>query len=214
MFFDENERALCYLHHGILTGEEFVELLSACASSDEGQLGSEPVVARNRALLWVLYDTGIHVSELIHLRMGDVDRQQRLIAVKGRGAKHRRIAMGRNCWHHFLSYLDEYRPTQTEFAELGNPGEDHVFLSEIGQPLTTSDMTALFTTLKERAGLTDTYLHLLTFRDTFAVRYLELSHDTSSLQKLLGEEDMTTITWYRQLSQVSRQSVAHKESRR
>lgn len=212
MFFDENERAQCYLHHGILTGKEFVELLSACASSDEGQPGSEPVVTRNRAMLWVLYDTGIHVSELIHLCMGDVDRQQRLIAVKERGAKHRRIALGRNCWHHFLSYLDEYRPTQTEFAERGNSGEDHMFLSEMGQPLTISDMTALFTTLKERAGLTDKCLHLLTFRDTFAVRYLELSHDASSLQKLLGEEDITTIKWYKQLIQVSGQDGAHKES--
>jgi site-specific recombinase XerD len=164
-------------------------------------------------MLWVLYDTGIHVSELINLRMGDVDRQQRLITVRRQGAKHRRIALGRNCRHHFLSYLDEYRPTQTEFAGLGNAGEDHVFLSEMGQPLTTSDMTAMFTTLKERACLTDKCLHLFTFRDTFAVRYLELSHDAMSLQKLLGEEDMTTIKWYMQLSQVSRQSGAHKESR-
>ena len=201
MFFDEKERALCYLHHCILTGEEFLQLLDACASSDEDGQGREHVVAGNRAMLWVLYDTGIRLSELINLRMGDIDREQRLIMVKGRGAKHRRIALGRNCWHHLVSYVDEYRLTQSELAEWGNSGEDHLFLSERGEPLTTSDVLSLFTMLKQRSGLTGKCLHSFTFRDSFAVRFLELSHDAFNLQWLLGDEDQTNITWYLQLSE-------------
>lgn len=212
MVFDDPEQALCFLQYCIITSEEFAKLLFACAPSHEGGQLGERVVASNRAILWMFYDTGIRVLELINLRMGDFDRKHGLITVKGQGAKQRRITLGQNCLRNLLYYLDDHRHGETELVKRGNPGEDHVFLSEMGQPMTKPDITSLFVALKKRAGITEKCIHPSTFRDTFAIRYLELSHDASSLQQLLGEEDMTMIMGYMQMSEASIRSAIFKDS--
>lgn len=80
-----------------ITDEEFERLLWACAPPNEAGLIAERAAVRNRAILWVLYDTGIRVSELCGLRLGNVDRRQGVLTVLGKGSKERRIAMGQNC---------------------------------------------------------------------------------------------------------------------
>jgi site-specific recombinase XerD len=212
MFFDDPEQVLCFLQQCIITDEEFAKLLLACAPSHgDGQLG-ERATAGNQAILWVLYDTGIRTSELINLLIEDFDRKHGIITIKGQNAKQRRIALGQNCMHHLLYYLDDHRTSETEFVERGNSGKDHLFLSEIGQPMTKSDITLLFTALKKRANITGKCIRPSTFRDTFAIRYLELSRDASSLQKLLGEEDVTIIKGYIQMREASILSVRPKDA--
>lgn len=80
-----------------ITTDEFEQLLRACAPPNETGSCAERAAVRNRAILWLLYDTGIRVSELIHLRLGDVDRKKGVITVLGKGSKERRIALGQNC---------------------------------------------------------------------------------------------------------------------
>ena len=77
--------------------EEFEHLLLAC--TPPGEMGSlaDRAAARNRAILWVLYDTGIRLSELCGLRISDFDRKKGQIIVLGKGSKERRIALGQNC---------------------------------------------------------------------------------------------------------------------
>src|SRR5437764_911138 len=111
--------------------------------------------ARNRAILWVLYDTGIRVSELCGLRLGDFDRKHGVLTVTGKGSKERRIALGSNCLRNLLYYLDRYRPDEDELAEWGSADEDHLFLSETRLPLTKNGVTLLFKRIKKRAGITD-----------------------------------------------------------
>jgi site-specific recombinase XerD len=91
---------------------------------------------RNRAILWVFYDTGIRVSELCGLRVGDFDRRHGILTVTGKGSKERRIAMGNNCMRNLSYYLDKHRPDEEELAEWGSAGEDHLFPSETRLPLT------------------------------------------------------------------------------
>lgn len=80
--------------------EEFEQLLLAC--SPPGEVGglADRAAARNRAILWVLYDTGIRLSELCGLRLGDFDRKKGQIIVMGKGSKERKIALGQNCQRH------------------------------------------------------------------------------------------------------------------
>jgi site-specific recombinase XerD len=101
------------------------------------------------------WDTGIRVSELCGLRVGDFDRKHGLITVKGKGSKERRIALGTNCLRNLSYYLDKHRPGEEELAAWGSAGEDHLFLSETRQPLTKNGMEMLFKRLKARAGITD-----------------------------------------------------------
>jgi integrase/recombinase XerD len=192
--------------------EEFERLLTACTPPGEVGPLADRAAARNRAILWVLYDTGIRLSELCGLRTGDFDRKHGLIIVKGKGSKKRHIALGQNCLRHLLYYLERHRPNDEELAEWGSAGEDHLFLSETRTPLTINGVTLLFARLRKRAGITDKRISPHIFRHTFAIRYLVLGNDPFSLQELLGHEDMTTVKNYMHMNDETIQEQKRKYS--
>jgi site-specific recombinase XerD len=179
-----------------IDAEEFEHLLLACAPPNETGPLADRAAVRNRAILWVLYDTGIRVSELCGLRVADFDRRHGVITVKGKGSKERRIALGQNCLRNVLYYLDRHRPGEEELAEWGSAGEDHLFLSETRTPLTKNGVTLLFSRIRQRAGITHKRISPHILRHSFAIRYLVLGNDPFSLQELLGHEDMTTVKNY------------------
>lgn len=195
-----------------ITDEEFEKLLFACAPPNEEGLFADRAAMRNRAILWLFYDTGIRVSELTHLREGDLDRKKGIITVKGKGSKERRIALGQNCLRNLLYYLDRYRPDDDELSEWGSHGEDHLFLAESRRPLTKNGITLLFARLKKRAGITGKRVSPHIFRHTFAIRYLILGNDPFSLQELLGHEDMTTVKLYMHMNDETIQAQKRKYS--
>lgn len=167
---------------------------------------------RNRAILWVLYDTGIRVSELCGLRLGNVDRKQGVLTVWGKGSKERRIAMGQNCQRNLFYYLDHHRPSEEELEEWGSRGDDHIFFSETRLPLSKNGMTLLFQRLKKRAGITGKRVSPHILRHTFAIRYLINGGDPFSLQELLGHEDMATVKMYMRMNDETLQDQKRKFS--
>ncbi len=195
-----------------IDAEEFERLLLACAPPNETGPIAERAAVRNRAILWVLYDTGIRVSELCGLRLADFDRKHSILTVTGKGSKERRIALGNNCLRNLLYYLDKHRPDGEELAEWGSAGEDHLFLSETRLPLTKNGVTLLFKRIRERAGITDKRISPHIFRHSFAIRYLVLGNDPFSLQELLGHEDMTTVKNYMHMNDETIQAQKRKYS--
>lgn len=195
-----------------ITNEEFEKLLLACAPPNETGPFAERAAVRNRAILWLLYDTGIRVSELINLQVGDFDRKHGVVTVLGKGAKERRVALGQNCLRNLSFYLDKHRPDEEELAEWGSAGEDHLFLSETRQPLTKNGMEMLFKRLKKRAGIEGKRISPHIFRHTFAMNYLIKSNDPFSLQELLGHEDLTTVLNYIHMNDTILQEQKRKYS--
>jgi integrase/recombinase XerD len=195
-----------------ITTEEFEQLLLACAPPHETGPFAERAAVRNRAILWLLYDTGIRVSELTHLHVGDLDRKKGVVTVLGKGAKERRVALGQNCLRNLSYYLDKHRPDAAELAEWGSAGEDHLFLSETRQPLTKNGMEMLFKRLRTRAGITDKRVSPHILRHTFAINYLVKSNDPFSLQELLGHEDLTTVQNYMHMNDTVLQEQKRKYS--
>jgi site-specific recombinase XerD len=193
-----------------ISDEEFEKLLLACAPPNEDGRFAERAAVRNRAILWLFYDTGIRVSELCNLRMGDFDRKKGIITVKGKGSKERRIALGQNCLRNIIYYIDRHRPDEEELEEWGSLGEDHLFLAETRKPLTKNGITLLFARLKKRAGITGKRISPHIFRHTFAIRYLILGNDPFSLQELLGHEDMTTVKLYMHMND----ETVHEQKRK
>ena len=185
-----------------IDADEFERLLLACAPPRETGPMAERAAVRNRAILWVLYDTGIRVSELCGL----------CLTVKGKGSKERRIALGNNCLRNLLYYLDRHRPDEEELAEWGSAGEDHLFLSETRTPLTKNGVTLLFKRIRQRAGITGKRVSPHILRHSFAIRYLVLGNDPFSLQELLGHEDMTTVKNYMHMNDETIQSQKRKYS--
>jgi integrase/recombinase XerD len=195
-----------------ITDEEFEQLLLACAPPNEEGKFAERAAVRNRAILWLFYDTGIRVSELTNLRLGDFDRKRGMITVKGKGSKERRIALGQNCLRNVLQYVDRHRPDEQELAEWGSLDEDHLLLAETRQPMTKNGITLLFARLKKRSGITGKRISPHIFRHTFAIRYLILGNDPFSLQELLGHEDMTTVKNYMHMNDETIQAQKRKYS--
>jgi site-specific recombinase XerD len=195
-----------------ITTEEFEKLLLACTPPNETSPLAERAAVRNRAILWLLYDTGIRVSELINLRIGDVDRRKGVVTVLGKGSKERRVALGQNCLRNLSYYLDKHRPNAEELAEWGSAGEDHLFLSETRQPLTKNGMEMLFKRLKKRAGIEGKRISPHILRHTFAMNYLIKSNDPFSLQELLGHEDLTTVLNYIHMNDTILQEQKRKYS--
>ncbi len=192
--------------------EEFEQLLQACAPQGESGWLAERAAARNRAIFWLFYDTGIRVSELCGLRVGDFDRKHGLLTVTGKGSKQRRIAVGNTCQRHLLHYLDRHRPGKEELAEWGSAGEDHLFLSETRMPLTKNGVEMLFKRVRERAGITYKRISPHILRHTFAIHYLVSSNDPFSLQELLGHEDMATVKLYMHMNDTTIQAQKRKYS--
>jgi site-specific recombinase XerD len=169
----------------------FEQLLQACGPLSELM---DHATARNRAILWLLLETGLLLSEVCALRLVDVDREQGRLTIRGNGSKARQILLRDNALRSLHCYLDQYRPQRGEIVAK----EASIFLSEIGQPLTTNAITLLLLRLSSRAGITDKQVKSSLFRDTFAVRYLQEGGDPKILQKLLGFTNKAALKRYQE----------------
>ena len=126
----------------ILEEDEFQQLLAAC---DSGQHGREYAL-RDQAILWLLYDTGIRLSELAQLALSFVGLRTAVIVVRGKGDKERRIAVGANALAALRRYLDHARP-----MFVTSSSRDRVFLGDLG-PLTNRGVEQIIRRLKMRVG--------------------------------------------------------------
>jgi integrase/recombinase XerD len=197
----------------IIEFEEFERMLKACTPPHEVGPTTDMNAARNRAILWLLWDTGIRLAELCDLRLANFDRDKGAIIVHGKGNKERRVALGRNALRSLLLYIDRYRQDREALLALGNPNEDHMFLSEGGYPLTRRGIDMLFQRIRARSDLPKgKRISPHIFRHTFAVRYLMLGGDIYTLQELLGHEDIATIKNYMHLNDTLIQEQKRKFS--
>jgi site-specific recombinase XerD len=116
--------------------EEFEQLLLACSPPNEAGPMAERAAMRNRAILWVFYDTGMRVSELCGLRLADFDRKHGVLTVKGKGSKERRIALGQNCLRNLL-YPWVRTSTLDAIAHLFSASHDARFLGAAGSKVSS-----------------------------------------------------------------------------
>ena len=163
-----------------LTLEEIDQLLAAPdTSTDEG--------IRDRAMLELLYATGLRVSELISLKLADVDIDAGLIVCHGKGSKQRRVPMGKSATH----WLQQYSKVR---ARAGKASHPRLFLHTRGQPLTRQFTWAMLKRYAARVGLNNVSPH--TLRHSFATHLLQRGADSRSVQALLGHSDISTTQIY------------------
>ena len=182
-----------------LTPEEWEGLLLACHSARKTDVLAERATMRNRAILWLLFDTGMRVSEVCVLRLSDVDREQGILLIRGKGAQARRLSLGHEGLRHLLTYLDTYRQWAVACRAQRGASDDHLFLSETGRPLSRNGMALLFARLRKRAGIMRRGVNPSLLRESFALRYLQTGGEPFILQELLGCPDQSTSKRYRYL---------------
>jgi integrase/recombinase XerD len=156
----------------------------------EAPRGYHPVTLRDRAMLELLYATGLRVSELVGLRLGDVQPQIGCVRTIGKGRKERLVPVGENALSELESYLQNGRPA----LEKGR-GSSVVFLNRSGQGLTRQGFWKMIKRRALEAGIrTDITPH--TLRHSFATHLLENGADLRAVQAMLGHADISTTQIY------------------
>ena len=151
---------------------------------------------RDQALLWVLFETGITVSELCALRLADLDQHAALLRVRGKGGKVRQIPLRATCLSHLRAYLKRMEPATKRGLARRHAGGDPLFESKGKQPLTRNGVTMLFARFRTRAGISDTTMSPQMLRHSFALRYLQAGGSPQGLQALLGYGGMAPVRQY------------------
>jgi len=183
----------------IVSPERFEQFVQASGLSPS----KTPTAKRDRALLWVLFETGITLSELCGLHRADVDLTTGILSVRGKGGTIRQMTLGAPCLRHLLAYLDQVSPAKTNHVARRKTGDDPLFVSELDHALTKSSLSSLLSRLRTRAGSTALAITPQHLRHSFALRYLQAGGDPQNLQALMGYEGMAPIRqdlrWHDQL---------------
>ena len=153
--------------------------------------GNGPLVARDRAMLELLYSSGLRLSELTGLNLGDVDVADGTVTVTGKGSKERIVPVGKFALQALGGWLKE-RPA------LADVDERAIFVSQRGKRISPRSVQARVEHWARRQGIdTRVYPHL--FRHSFATHLLESSHDLRGVQELLGHANISTTQVYTHL---------------
>ena len=148
---------------------------------------------RDRAILEFLYATGVRVSELVGLLLTNLDLEEGLCTVFGKGSKERMVPLGRPACAALSRYLHEVRPA----LEKGK-GRGYVFLNQRGRPLSRTAVWNIVKAAARLAGIEGSVSpHVL--RHTYATHLLEGGADLVAVQELLGHADISTTQIYMHL---------------
>ena len=152
--------------------------------------------SRDKAMLEVLYSSGIRVSELVELEMADLDLQEGVLRVKGKGRKDRFTPIGSQAIKALQRYF-ELRNTDSKCQQSKHAGR--VFLNKHGEALSTRSVRRKLDKYLVAAGL-DPGISPHTLRHSFATHLLNNGADLRSVQELLGHQSLSTTQIYTHLS--------------
>ncbi len=171
----------------VLTVEEVDDLLEQPARSNS------PIALRDRAMLEVAYATGVRVSELVSMKLSDVNLATGDIRCIGKGNKERVIPLSATAVHALQEYLDLGRPHLARSAQ-----QDFLFLNRRGRQMTRQGFWLMLKKYAEEIGFYDITPH--TLRHTFATHALKRRADLRTVQEVLGHASIATTQIYTHLA--------------
>jgi len=149
---------------------------------------------RNRAMLEMLYSSGLRVSELVELKKSQIFAEVGFLKVVGKGNKERLVPVGRAALHYLKLYDEHVRAQQVP----AKGQEEFVFLNRRGQKLTRVMVFLIIKKTAEKAGIQKN-ISPHTFRHSFATHLIEGGADLRAVQEMLGHESITTTEIYTHL---------------
>ena len=154
----------------------------------------KPIDYRNKAMLEVLFATGTRISELINLTLNQIDYNECIIRVLGKGKKDRIIPIGNTAMEYLKLYINEYRG-----FILKTKNSEYVFINKNGTKISRQGFFKILKKLVKQAGIEkDVSPH--TLRHSFATYLLNNGADLRIIQELLGHENLVTTEIYSHLS--------------
>ncbi len=180
------------------TSADIEKLLKACEEGDQAKPRlRKALTARNRAIVTVLVDAGLRRSEIVGLRLCDVDRELRLLVVHRKGNKWQQVPVSRDGFKPLHEYLMKHRPY---LAKLGGSTvarkEDAVFLSVRGEPMTPEALSLLFKRLKRRTGISDKRVSAHNCRRYMATTQLSAGRSPLDVQRQMGHTTLKMTNHY------------------
>jgi integrase/recombinase XerD len=158
-----------------------------------------PQGLRDRAILEVLYSTGLRVSELVHLKISDMDMRMGCLRCIGKGDKERLVPVGRRALAAVQTYLGKSRPLLLGKRPAGN-AVPWLFINRFGNRQSRIAIWRLLTAYGRRAGIR-ARLSPHKLRHSFATHLLERGADLRSVQLMLGHADISTTQIYTHVMQ-------------
>ncbi len=154
-----------------------------------GVTDREPLTLRDIAMLELLYSSGLRLGELVSLNTGDIDYNERLVRVTGKGAKTRVVPVGAKA----IRALQDWLAMRT-----ATTGESAIFTARSGRRLSARAVQQRVKQRARKRGIPGD-LHPHTLRHSFASHLLESSGDLRAVQELLGHADISTTQIYTHL---------------
>ena len=175
-----------------LTEDEVEALLGAV-------IGDTPRSLRDRAIVETLYATGARISELVGLDRRDLDLDDGLVRVLGKGSKERIVPVGRSAREALTAYLDDGRPQLVRPGRAARGDGEAMILNARGGRLSRQSCWKIVRTAGERAGVRGRLSpHVL--RHSCATHMLERGADIRVVQELLGHASLSTTQVYTKVS--------------
>lgn len=171
-----------------LTGEEIGKLLVSPPNNTAMGL-------RDRAIFETLYSAGLRVSELVGMNVDDVDFEEDLVTVRGKGKRERLAPLGKYAVRAMQRWLRKRTVAKGVPTKIGSP----VFVNKFGKRLTTRSIGRMLEKYLKLTGL-DTRTSPHTLRHSFATHLLDRGADIRSVQELLGHKSLVTTQIYTHVS--------------
>lgn len=159
--------------------------------------GTTPRDLRDRAILEMLYDCGLRVSELCSLEVRDFIADAEVVRCRGKGSKERVVPMGVACGQSIRRYLESGRETLVK----GNAAERHLFVTRLGRAFTRMGIFKLLRERASAAGLDASVVSPHVLRHCFATHMLAHGADIRAIQDMLGHASISTTQIYTHVDQ-------------
>ena len=179
----------------VLSVDEVSRLLDAAAVGGS----TDPVVLRDKALLEFMYATGCRVSEAVGTNLDDIDLEEKVVRLMGKGSKQRLVPLGSYARNSVVVYLNAGRGELERRSTAKVPERRALFLNKRGKRISRQSVWEIVKTAGERAGITKP-LHPHTLRHSFATHLIQGGADVRTVQELLGHASVTTTQIYTHVS--------------
>lgn len=181
----------------VLSEKDMVRLLEQPGAANPANL-------RDKAMLEMMYATGVRVSELVSLKIGDINMDMGYIRCFGKGSKERIVPMGSSAQQALQNYLNRSRPKIVRWA-----AEDTLFLNLHGHKMTRQGFWQIIKAAALRVGIKVAVTpHML--RHSFATHLLEHGADLRAVQEMLGHVDISTTQIYTHVTRARLKEVYDK----
>ena len=154
-----------------------------------------PFNYRTKAMLELMYGSGLRVSELVNITLNDIDLYNNTILIHGKGSKERIVPIG----DYSREYLEMYLSIRGSLLKRKNGNSKKLFLNNHGRPITRNGFNFLLNNLLNEKGIKK-HITPHTLRHSFATHMLDNGADLRTIQELLGHTDITTTRIYTHVS--------------